>query len=256
MSTMSTVTAKRVVSEINGGNGGASLKLFPCLVCSRFLFFLSAFFRQETKQSEARMIHACWCAWRVRHSSAATSPIVRAHVFPFFSTSDVSLSSRVRVGQLTQVVCEQHAAPFKSDAMSWGVTAVADERMTPLNFGDFKSEERKKTEQAAIEYISEPSQSRQISSGTDTFGIAATVAAPGTGKTRLLDDLLRATVPTTHYNHFLRLPITFNGKTAGVFTHPVAVRALLQFVCGTTRVTAKRLLRTLDVPSAICLWIQ
>jgi hypothetical protein len=146
--------------------------------------------------------------------------------------------------RLTQVVCEQHAAPFKSDAMSWGVTTVADERMTPFEFGDFKSEEREKTEMDAIKYISEPSQSRQR--GTDIFGIAATVAAPGTGKTRLLDDLLRATVPTTHYNHFLRLPITFNGKTTGDFTHPVAVRALLQFVCGTTRVTAKRPLRTLD----------
>jgi hypothetical protein len=190
------------------------------------------------------MIHAFWFVWRVRHSSTANSPIVRSHFSLYFRRfCDVSLSQVGRaLVRLTQVVCEQHAAPFRSDVMSWGVTAVADARMTPLEFGDFKSEEREKTEKAAIKYISEPSVSRQ--DGLSSFGIAATVAAPGTGKTRLLDDLLRANVPTTHY--VLRLPITFNGENTGEFTHPVAVRALLQFVCGTTRVTAKRQLRTLD----------
>jgi hypothetical protein len=115
--------------------------------------------------------------------------------------------------------------------MSWGVTADADERMTPLKFGDFKSEECKTTESDAIKYMSEPSVSRQA--GLSSFAIAFTIATPGTGKTRLLDDLLRVTMPTTHYDHFLRLPITFNGETTGEFTHPVAVRALLQFVSGT-----------------------
>jgi hypothetical protein len=133
--------------------------------------------------------------------------------------------------ELTKAACAHHEVPFKSDPMSWGVTEATDERMTPFNFGDFKTEERKKTESDAIKYMSEPSVSRQA--GLSSFGVAFTIAAPGTGKTRLLDDLLRVTMPTTYYDHFLRLPITFNGAPIGHFSHPVAVRALLQFVCGT-----------------------
>jgi hypothetical protein len=133
--------------------------------------------------------------------------------------------------ELTKAACAHHEVPFKSDPMSWGVTEATDERMTPFNFGDFKTEERKKTESDAIKYMSEPSVSREA--GLSSFGVAFTIAAPGTGKTRLLDDLLRVTMPTTYYDHFLRLPITFNGAPIGHFSHPVAVRALLQFVCGT-----------------------
>jgi hypothetical protein len=133
--------------------------------------------------------------------------------------------------ELTKAACAHHKVPFKADPMSWGVTEATDERMTPFNFGDFKTEERKKTESDAIKYMSEPSVSREA--GLSSFAIAFAIAAPGTGKTRLLDDLLRVTMPTTYYDHFLRLPITFNGSPIGHFSHPVAVRALLQFVCGT-----------------------
>jgi hypothetical protein len=97
-------------------------------------------------------------------------------------------------------------------------------------FGDYKSPQRLETEAKLREYMSAPSRSRQT--GLRDFSIAVTVAAPGTGKTRLLDDALRMPLDTTHFAHVLRLAITFNGMTGGVFAHPIAARVLREFFCG------------------------
>jgi hypothetical protein len=154
--------------------------------------------------------------------------------------------------ELTKQVCADLKSPLpcKSDPKSWGVTGDNDARLTPFEFSDFKTDARKLTELAAIKYISEPSEARQDK--LSPFGIAATIAAPGTGKTRLTDDLLRATLPTTHYNNFLLLPITFNGNAPRALKHPLVVHALLQFVCGYV-LDAKHALVALDhALHAIC----
>jgi hypothetical protein len=113
--------------------------------------------------------------------------------------------------------CVETNTPFKSDPMTWGVTRDDDPRMTPACFGDYKSPQRRETETKLREYMSAPSESRQ--KGLSEYSIAVTVAAPGTGKTRLLDDALRMPLDTTHFAHVLRLAITFNGMTSGAFAH-------------------------------------
>jgi hypothetical protein len=132
--------------------------------------------------------------------------------------------------ELVMNACVETNTPFKRDPMTWGVTRDDDPRMTPACFGDYKSPQRLETEAKLREYMSAPSRSRQT--GLRDFSIAVTVAAPGTGKTRLLDDALRMSLDTTHFAHVLRLAIAFNGLTGGVFAHPVAARMLREFFCG------------------------
>jgi hypothetical protein len=140
--------------------------------------------------------------------------------------------------------CVETNTPFKSDPMTWGVTRDDDPRMTPACFGDYKSPQRLETEAKLREYMSAPSRSRQT--GLSEFSIAVTVAAPGTGKTRLLDDALRMPLDTKHFAHVLRLAITFNGMTSGAFAHPIAARVLREFFCGPAAETSNVVLKKID----------
>jgi hypothetical protein len=145
---------------------------------------------------------------------------------------------------LVMNACVETNTPFKSDPETWGVTRDDDPRMTPRRFGDYKSPQRLETEAKLREYMSAPSRSRQT--GLSDFSIAVTVAAPGTGKTRLLDDALRMPLDTTHFAHVLRLAIAFNGLTGGVLAHPVAARVLREFFCGPADIVADDVLKKVD----------
>jgi hypothetical protein len=145
---------------------------------------------------------------------------------------------------LVMNACVETNTPFKRDPMTWGVTRDDDPRMTPACFGDYKSPQRLATEAKLREYMSAPSRSRQT--GLRDFSIAVTVAAPGTGKTRLLDDALRMPLDTKHFAHVLRLAITFNGLTGGVLAHPLAARALREFFCGPADIVAEDVLKKID----------
>jgi hypothetical protein len=149
-----------------------------------------------------------------------------------------------RLVDLVRQACVETNTPFKNDPMTWGVTRDDDPRMTPRRFGDYKSPQRLATEAKLREYMSAPSESRQT--GLRDFSIAVTVAAPGTGKTRLLDDALRMPLDTTHFAHVLRLAIAFNGLTGGVFAHPIAARMLREFFCGPAAVYAGDVLKKID----------
>jgi hypothetical protein len=146
--------------------------------------------------------------------------------------------------ELVMNACAETNTPFKSDPMTWGVTRDDDPRMTPACFGDYKSPQRLETEAKLREYMSAPSQSRQ--KGLSEFSIAVTVAAPGTGKTRLLDDALRMPLDTTHFAHVLRLPIAFNGMAGGVLAHPLAARVLREFFCGPAVESSINVLEKID----------
>jgi hypothetical protein len=146
--------------------------------------------------------------------------------------------------ELVMNACAETNTPFKRDPMTWGVTRDDDPRMTPRRFDDYKSPQRLETEAKLREYMSAPSRSRQT--GLRDFSIAVTVAAPGTGKTRLLDDALRMPLDTTHFAHVLRLAITFNGLTGGVLAHPIAARVLREFFCGPADIVADDVLKKID----------
>jgi hypothetical protein len=146
--------------------------------------------------------------------------------------------------ELVMNACAETNTPFKRDPMTWGVTRDDDPRMTPRRFGDYKSPQRLASEAKLREYMSAPSRSRE--KGLRDFSIAVTVAAPGTGKTRLLDDALRMPLDTTHFAHVLRLAIAFNGMTNGAFEHPIAARALREFFCGPADIVADDVLKKID----------
>jgi hypothetical protein len=146
--------------------------------------------------------------------------------------------------ELVMNACVETNTPFKRDPMTWGVTRDDDPRMTPRRFGDYKSPQRLETEAKLREYMSAPSRSRQT--GLRDFPIAVTVAAPGTGKTRLLDDALRMPLDTKHFALVLRLAITFNGMTGSVFAHPIAARMLREFFCGPADIVADDMLKKID----------
>jgi hypothetical protein len=84
------------------------------------------------------------------------------------------------------------------------------------------------------------------------FQIAVTVAAPGTGKTRLVDDALRMPLDAKpaneakHFDHFLRLAVTFNSNYSGTYAHPFTARMLLVFFCGTVHADASIVLDRID----------
>jgi hypothetical protein len=149
-----------------------------------------------------------------------------------------------RLVDLVRQACVETNTPFKNDPTTWGVTRDDDPRMTPHRFGDYKSPQRLETEAKLREYMSAPSESRQT--GLRDFSIAVTVAAPGTGKTRLLDDALRMPLDTTHFAHVLRLAITFNGMTGSAFAHPIAARVLREFFCGPADIVADDVLKKID----------
>jgi hypothetical protein len=146
--------------------------------------------------------------------------------------------------ELVMNACVETNTPFKRDPTTWGVTRDDDPRMTPACFGDYKSPQRLETEAKLREYMSAPSRSRET--GLRDFSIAVTVAAPGTGKTRLLDDALRMPLGTKHFAHVLRLAITFNGMTGGVLAHPIAARVLREFFCGPAAKSSNVVLEKID----------
>jgi hypothetical protein len=155
-----------------------------------------------------------------------------------------SLALGGRLVELVRQACVETNTPFKSDPMTWGVTRDDDPRMTAACFGDYKSPQRLASEAKLREYMSAPSESRET--GLSEYSIAVTVAAPGTGKTRLLDDALRMPLDTTHFAHVLRLAITFNGMTSGAFAHPIAARVLREFFCGPAAETSNVVLKKID----------
>jgi hypothetical protein len=136
---------------------------------------------------------------------------------------------------------------FKSDPATWGVTKDDDPRFTAAEFGAYKTPDRKATEKKLCKYTREPSTPRAKSLAD--FTIVVTVAAPGTGKTRLVDDALRMPLDAkpneeTHFDHFLRLAVTFNGNYGGTYAHPLTARMLLVFFCGTVRCASVALFST------------
>ncbi len=149
-----------------------------------------------------------------------------------------------RLVELVRQACVETKTPFKDNPMTWGVTRDADPRMTPARFGDYKSKQRRETELKLGEYMSAASRSRET--GLSEFSIGVTVAAPGTGKTRLLDDALRMPLDTTHFAHVLRLAITFNGFTTHVCAHPIVTRVLREFFCGPAGDVAGEVLSAID----------
>lgn len=99
-----------------------------------------------------------------------------------------------------------------------GVVLDADDRLTDKNFGDFKSETRKYSERELREYMRSPSQTRSDARDTKRdFTIAVTLAPPGTGKSRFLDDAMRMPLESPHFDHFLRVAISVNGESQGLY---------------------------------------
>jgi hypothetical protein len=167
--------------------------------------------------------------------------------FFFFSFFDDYLSvCVVSVGRKLAVLAKKATAgstvvTFKTDQKMWGVTGAADERLTLHSFGDYKSPTRLAAEVALSDYLNNFSKPRYLG-GKQTFGIAVAVAAPGTGKSRMVDDTVRGLIaakvqdgkPTKFFDPSdkLLLAITFNGGTTTACQNDVASRCVLEFFCG------------------------
>jgi hypothetical protein len=98
-----------------------------------------------------------------------------------------------------------------------GVYAGADERLAAWQLGNM-TRDRETTLKIALEYVRN---GNRAISGRD--GYAATWAAPGSGKTHLLDAIV-APLNTPAFDRFVPVPITFNGKMNG---EPRGVRGLV-----------------------------
>jgi hypothetical protein len=127
---------------------------------------------------------------------------------------------------------------FKTDEKTWGVTGVNDERLTLHSFGEYKNHTRLEAEAKLSAYLCDFSKPRYAGGG-DSYAIATAVAAPGTGKTRLLDDTVRGLIAADKNGDVLfdpsdklLLAITFNGATTTACVHDVASRCVLEFFCG------------------------
>jgi hypothetical protein len=127
---------------------------------------------------------------------------------------------------------------FKTDEKTWGVSDINSGRMTAYSFGEYKSATRLEAEAkltASLCGFSVP----RYAGGGDSYAIATAVAAPGTGKTRLLDDTVRGLIAADKNGDVLfdpsdklLLAITFNGATTTACVHDVASRCVLEFFCG------------------------
>jgi hypothetical protein len=109
--------------------------------------------------------------------------------------------------------------------------------MTAYSFGDYKSATRLEAEAKLTAYLCGFSEPRYAGGG-DSYAIATAVAAPGTGKTRLLDDTVRGLIAADKSGDVLfdpsdklLLAITFNGATTRACVHNVASRCVLEFFC-------------------------
>jgi hypothetical protein len=135
-----------------------------------------------------------------------------------------------KVQQLCATNSHLRTITFKT-AEQWGVVLDSDIRLTAKQFGDYKSTMRKVAEQRLLDYMLEPSRTRGVVDTAGDYQIAITMAPPGTGKSRFLDDAMRMPLKSPHVDHFLRFAITFNGKTSGAFKYPISARVLFQFFC-------------------------
>jgi hypothetical protein len=136
---------------------------------------------------------------------------------------------------------------FKTDEKSWGVTGVNDRRLASHSFGEYKNGTRLEAEANLTAYLCDFSKPRH-DLGSEQFTIAAAVAAPGTGKSRLLDDTVRGQIAAEVRDDVaiqrfdpsgaLLLPITFNGGTTRACVHDVASRCVLEFFCGQPAIDA------------------
>jgi len=157
--------------------------------------------------------------------------------------------------ELVKDSCAEASYPhFKDEPAAWGVTKIGDHRFTAAEFGEYKSATRKQTEEKLREYMREPSEPRATTTTgfkMRDFEIAVTIATPGTGKTRLVDDAMRMSLDArpgeaTHFDHFLRLAVMFNGNYSGTYAHPLTARMLLMFFCGTVDADASIVLCRID----------
>ena len=163
-----------------------------------------------------------------------------------------------RLRELVKESCAESKYPFKVDSKTWGVTLDDDLRFAAAEFGTYKSTLRTATEERLRKYMREPSIPRATTATSfemKDFQIAVTVAAPGTGKTRLIDDALRMPLDAKpgeqeHFDHFLRLAVTFNANYGGSYAHPLTARMLLMFFCGTVDESAEKVLRHIDAKLA------
>jgi hypothetical protein len=154
--------------------------------------------------------------------------------------------------QLRDVVkqsCTAASHPFKDDPKTWGVTFQKDARLTAYQFGEYKSKMRLEAEEKLRTYMREPSEPRAPE--LNDFAIAVTVAAPGTGKTRLIDDAMRMPLgardgEVDHFDSVLRLAVTFNSNYSGAYVFPLTARMLLLFFCGAVKVDAAIVLGRID----------
>jgi len=151
---------------------------------------------------------------------------------PFFVkfTSLAAAMLAALVDALPDLVKGKARRRFK-DPTKWGVTGAKDPRLAGFTFGNFKTDVRKAGETILINYMCKHSTSRDKDIKND-FSIALAVAAPGTGKTRLLDDMLRVPLRSTEFEHILRLGISFNGKTGSHCRFNLASRVIREFFCG------------------------
>jgi hypothetical protein len=134
---------------------------------------------------------------------------------------------------------------FKNVSTTWGMTAESDPRLTNLSFGHFKSPVRQTGEKMLIQYMCDFSQSREARFKTD-FDIALAVAAPGTGKTRTIDDMLRVRLPPNKFQCILRLGFSFNGFGDASCRFEVGSRAVREFFCGPAIERDSEILRAID----------
>jgi hypothetical protein len=168
--------------------------------------------------------------------------------------SDICRAVGARLRELVEESCAESKYPFKVDSKTWGVTLDDDLRFAAAEFGTYKSTLRTETEERLRKYMREPSIPRATTATSfemKDFQIAVTVAAPGTGKTRLIDDALRMPLDAKpgeqeHFDHFLRLAVTFNANYGGSYAHPLTARMLLMFFCGTVDESAEKVLRHID----------
>ena len=141
---------------------------------------------------------------------------------------------------------------FKTDEKTWGVTDINDERLTLHSFGEYKNHTRLEAEAKLSAYLCDFSEPRYAGGG-DSYAIATAAAAPGTGKTRLLDDTVRGLIAADKSGDVLfdpsdklLLAITFNGATTRACVHNVASRCVLEFFCCQPAIDAASLIASTD----------
>jgi hypothetical protein len=179
---------------------------------------------------------------------------IRARCVFLFTVCNFLLSNSGReLAESVRSLCANNAA-FKGVVLKkqeqWGVVLDTDDRLTGKNFGDFKTKTRQESEARLRQYMLAPSQTRSDSLDIKGgFTIAVTLASSGMGKSRFIDDAMRMPLAASpHFDHFLRLAISFNGDWSGTTYHyPVSTRILSNFFVGIVpKVNATLLLSAID----------